>query len=201
MKSIYKIIIILIIISAVVFSFVRFSKTDKVVNVDGGENTEETVGQDVEILEDVVSPEIKKVDDSSSTFIHKKYAFSFTYPSSMKTSNFREGDGEQILFQDDANKNWFQINITPWDESGDLTVARIKKDIPDIVIKDPQSVILGPDQKSSSGPKAIIFFSKEASLGETREVWFVKNGNLYQVTTYKRLDALISQILSTLVFE
>ncbi len=71
---------------------------------------------------------------------------------------------------------------------------------PDIVINNAQNVILGPRKKVGVGPRALILFSKDSSLGDTREVWFVMNGNLYQITTYKRLDTMIGKILSTLVF-
>ncbi len=195
--KIIKYILILVVIGGVVFYFTNFFKkenADFFVEGNDVENVEE------DVLEEIIPPEIKKVDETSSTFIHKKYNFSFIYPSSVKTSNFREGDGEQILFQDDVNKIWFQINITPWDEGENLSVERIKQDLPDIVVTSPQQVVLGPAQNNNS-PKALIFFSREDGIGETREVWFVKNGNLYQVTTYKRLDTLISQILSTLTFE
>ncbi len=150
-------------------------------------------------VEDVVAPEIKTVDVSTNTFIHKKYNFSFNYPSEFKTSNFNEGGGEQILFNS-INGDWFQIYITPWDEEETITSERIKKDLPSMVINSPQNAILGPRQKDGVGPHALIFFSKDSSLGETREVWYVMNGSLYQITTYKRLDAMIGKVLSTLVF-
>jgi hypothetical protein len=151
-------------------------------------------------IDDIVPGEIKNVNESYNTFTHKKYGFSFEYPSNMSASNFAEGEGEQVVFQGD-NKDWFQIYITPWDENGDITVNRIKKDLPDILISDPQTVILGPKQKEGIGPKALIFWSKDSGLGDTREVWFVYEGNLYQLTTYKRLDQMVGKVLSTLTFK
>lgn len=45
-----------------------------------------------------------------------------------------------------------------------------------------------------------MFFSKNIALGDTREVWFIKNGYLYEVTTLKSLDAWLTQILQTWKF-
>lgn len=197
MKKTILILIGLVVVGGVAFSFYKFSEKGNLVPPEQIVLNEN--GEEVASLEPVVAPEIKKVDSTTNTFTHKKYNFSFNYPSSMKTSNFNEGDGEQILFQGD-NKDWFQIYITPWDEEGDITAARIKQDLPDMVITSPQNAVLGPRQKEGVGPRALIFFSKDSSLGETREVWFVMNGNLYQITTYKKLDTMIGQVLSSIVF-
>lgn len=165
-------------------------------------NTESSNDTEPEaISNDVIPGEIKKVDSETNMFVHKGYGFSVEFPKGMTATNFIEGDGEQILFQDDSKKMWFQMYVTPWDETDDISVARIRKDLPNIVIKEPQTVIIGPKQKEGIGPKALIFFSTDSGLGETREVWFVQDGNLYQITTYKRLDAVIGQILSTLAFQ
>lgn len=193
---------VFIIVGLLLLGFIIFKYIPKLRPIDNAidiksilENDEQNAGS----LESVVEPDIKKIDDSTNTYIHKKYNFTFNFPSNLKTSNFIEGNGEQIQFSG-LNGDWFQIYITPWDEGDTITPERIKKDIPDMVIKEPQQVILGPRQKEGVGPHALIFLSKDSSLGETREVWFVMNGNLYQLTTYKRLDTVVGKVLSTLVF-
>lgn len=194
MKKIIYIFLILIFISAGFFAF-KNKNTGQINfenNIDSGlENS-----NSMEVLE----PDIKKVNESYNTYFHKKYNFSFDYPSKFKTSNFIEGDGEQIQFQSD-NSDWFQVYITPWDEGNIITPERIRKDLPSIVIKEPQQVILGPKQKEGVGLKALIFFSKENSIGDTREIWFVENGYLFQITTYKRLDSVVGGVLATLIFK
>jgi hypothetical protein len=37
-------------------------------------------------------------------------------------------------------------------------------------------------------------------MGDAREVWFIKSGYLFEVTTYKPLDSWLSQILQTWKF-
>lgn len=200
MKKIISIILILGIIGGIIFFSVKYyNKKDGGPSVMGLPTMITETGEEVFVEEPVVAPEIKKVNATTNTFIHKGYNFTLNYPSNMTASNFREGGGEQIQFQGEG-ADWFQIFVTVWDEPGDITVARIKQDIPDIVITTPQKAIIGPRQKEGVGPHALIFFSKDSGLGETREVWFVSGGYLYQVTSRKSFDLKLGQILSTLSF-
>ena len=204
MCKLIKIIIGIIIITLAVFAFIKFyGNKDQ-----DTQNTQET---GVVVVNDVVAGEVKKLDEENNTFIHKGYGFSLNFPINMTASNFKEGDGEQIIFQGDNGSpagEWFQMYVSPWDEDEDITVARIKQDLPEIMITDPKRVVLGPKQAEGIGPNALIFYSQDSGLGDTREIWFIypEPGRgvysyLYQVTTYKRLDAMIGKILSTLSFE
>ncbi len=197
MKRVYIFIFIMVI---AIGGFFLYQKYKKLSHISQNDVINEQDNEADTIHVDIVPPEITQASQTSSTYLHKKYNFTFSFPSDFKTSNFQEGEGEQIVFTR-SNGDWFQIYITPWDEGEILTSERIHEDIPDLVIRSPQNVILGPQQKKVAGQHALIFFSKNGSMGETREVWFVYHGNLYQVTTYKRLDSLIGQILSTLIFK
>ena len=185
-----KIIIGIIIIALAVFAFIKFF----------GKESQDKQETGAVVVNDVVPGEVKKLDEENNTFIHKGYGFSLNFPINMTASNFKEGDGEQIIFQGD-NGDWFQMYVSPWDEDEDISVARIKQDLPELVISNPQRVVLGPKQAEGIGPNALIFYSKDSGLGDTREIWFIYESNLYQATTYKRLDAMVGQILSTLDFE
>lgn len=195
MKRIFWLILIMSLVVITLF-FIKFDKKSRI----NSDLVLQDTAQEPDMIEEVIAPDIKKVNDSLNIYFHKKYNFTFNYPSKFKTSNFIEGDGEQIQFQSD-NGDWFQIYVTPWDEGDIITPERIKKDLPNIVIKEPQQVILGPKQKEGIGPRALIFFSKDVSIGDTREIWFVHNGSLYQISTYKSFDIEIGKILSTLVFQ
>jgi hypothetical protein len=194
-NKIWLITIIITILLAILF-FIKFDNKSKI----NSDLAVTGIDQEQNSLEEVVDPEIKKVNDSLNTYFHKKYNFTFEYPSTFKTSNFIEGSGEQIQFQGNSG-DWFQIYVTPWDEGSTVTPERIKKDLPNIVIKEPQQVVLGPKQKEGVGPRALIFFSKDGSIGDTREIWFVENSYLFQITTQKRLDTVVGGILATLVFK
>ncbi len=191
-----KVIFVVFVVFGVVGIFFVYGKNKAEIK----KNTEDK-NISVEELNDpeVSKPDIKEVSSESNSFYHKVYQFSFDYPKTFSVSNFLEGDGEQVIFNN--KKEWFQIYITPWDDSEALTVQKIKKDIPGIKMIDPKEVILGPNQKDGVGQRAIIFFSADGGVGETREIWFVHNGSLYQISTYKSFDTEIGKILSTLVFK
>ena len=50
------------------------------------------------------------------------------------------------------------------------------------------------------GTPATMFFGKNLIMGDTQEVWFIKNGFLYEVTTYKELDQWLAGIMKTWKF-
>lgn len=127
---------------------------------------------------------------------NSKYNFSFKYPEGFTVANFQEGEyGETILIRlahsTDLRQVSFQIFISPFDEPGSLTKERILEDLPDMVVEDVQQRLL------KNGVPGLIFFSQESSLGKTREVWFIHNEYLYQVSTYAELDGWLASILST----
>ena len=50
------------------------------------------------------------------------------------------------------------------------------------------------------GATATSFYSTNALLGETAEVWFIRGGYLFEVTSPKSEAAWLSQIMSTWQF-
>lgn len=121
------------------------------------------------------------------------YRFQLLYPSSLLLREYEEnGSARTITFRDPENGYQFQIFVTPYGLE-QISQDRLKKDIPSGVIIDQQQFTL-------DGVPAIAFFSTDATLGETREVWFIARGFLYEVTTYKQLDQWLSNILSSWQF-
>ena len=66
-----------------------------------------------------------------------------------------------------------------------------------MAIESPQQALLGKDKNLP----ALIFFSSHPSLGKTREVWFIRDGLLYQVTALAALDGELANIMGTIAFE
>jgi len=147
-------------------------------------------------IQNTYTLEPSKEDEKNNVFVDSQYGFSFEYPKSFTATKFREGEnGDTILIQQKDGKNGFQVFIAPFDEEGPLTKERILQDLPDLIIKNAENRVL------KNGIPALIFFSQEPSLGETREIWFVKNGYLYQITATKEIDSLVAQIVATWKFQ
>lgn len=133
------------------------------------------------------------------------YGFSFTYPKGFNMSEFDDGPGHTILVQpsvpdqhtDQRQAGEFQIYITPFDEPEPLTGARILQDMPPSEVINPKDVLIGADKSIH----AVIFLSTSPSFEKTREIWFSRGENLYQVTTREGQDNLIGPILETLSFQ
>lgn len=121
------------------------------------------------------------------------FRFSLFYPHDLQVWEHGQGSSDTtIVFEDPRGDKGFQIFVIPYSED-QITPEQFKKDVPSGVMKDPVDIML-------DGVRATMFFSKDPILGETREVWFIKNGFLYEVTTYKALDAWLASILSTWKF-
>lgn len=119
--------------------------------------------------------------------------FSFQYPpEGLSATEHDEGDGTYTIVFDDMGGKSFQIFFTPY--VGDtITQSRMLKDIPSGTFTAPIEIIIG------GGTHALAFFST-GPLGEMREVWFIKDGFLYEVTTYRELDGWLSAIMATWKF-
>jgi hypothetical protein len=145
--------------------------------------------------EPVVVPILDSLN--SNEYRDSARGFSFRYPNHLKATSFKDHVGDTILVQSAEKAQGFQITISPWDEPGAiLTADMIQRDIPDLAVTNPQDLLLG-----ESG-KGVAFLSDNENFGgNSREVWFVFGGNLYQISTYARLDPLLQAVLSTWKFE
>lgn len=118
------------------------------------------------------------------------YRFALHHPPELTVTEHDESGGAiTITFIDTTGGREFQIFILPYAES-EITKERIKLDIPSGVVKDETTVVI-------DGARGKAFYSQDPVLGETREVWFVREGALYEVTTHKPLAPWLDQILST----
>jgi hypothetical protein len=78
--------------------------------------------------------------------------------------------------------------MTPYSGT-QITNAQFKLD-------EPSGVVLDRTDTTVSGVPATTFFGHNDEIGDTREVWFIHGGFLYEVTTYKELDAWLQQFLN-----
>jgi hypothetical protein len=130
-----------------------------------------------------------------------QYGFSFNYPKGFEMNSFNEDvEGDTVttvLAQDPSKTIGFQIYVSPFDDSDpNITPERIKQDIPDIQVTDQQEVRLG------NSSKGLAFMSAESNGGTPhREVWFVFNKNLYQITASVAADKILQSVLNTWKFD
>ena len=95
-----------------------------------------------------------------------------------------------ILIQTKDTKKSAQIFIIPFDEPAPISKTRILKDLPDMVIKNEQKGEVG-------GHPAIAFLGKHETLGDTYEIWFIKNKYLYQIITRASTAQFLTDIMKT----
>src|SRR5438093_7560238 len=106
------------------------------------------------------------------------YGFSISLPKDFLVSSLPEGDGEAIIAEHPTLNLGFEVFITPSDEDELLTADVIQQTNPSISIKKPVETEL------EDGTPAVRFASEDPALGETRQIWFTRDGNLFQVVLY-----------------
>ncbi len=129
-------------------------------------------------------------------YTNTKYGFSVTLPAGFSSREIASGaEGSESIMFENGKGDGVQIMITPFDDVRVLTADMIKKDIPDMKMDQVQTVDVGESYKG------VAFLSDSPEFGgSSRDVWFVFKGNLYQISTYARLDSLLQSIFSTWQF-
>lgn len=130
-------------------------------------------------------------DGKTKLFTHPSLGFSFEYPKDFNVGQFDEGDGNVVLVRSASAS--VQIYAQSFDEPGPITAARIKKDLPDQLVANPQTI-------SAGGEAALLFDSQEDGTGKTREAWFVHNGQLYRLTAPSSASDILQTIISSWKF-
>lgn len=137
-------------------------------------------------------------DDQHQQFIHPRYGFSVVVPKDLEIIRVDEGEGtETIVFTptDEDAAAVMQIFVTPY-LPHEITRERLAKDVPGGEIKDVTEVMIGV----GSDIRAVRFSSEHPGLGQAREVWFLRNGYLFEVTTRMENDAWLATVLKTWQF-
>ena len=117
--------------------------------------------------------------DAYTTYTHPTTGLTFKYLKDFDITVLKERAGEIILGENTEYGMAFQFFIQPYDESGPLTVDRIRRDLPDLVIDEIHYADVMDD-----GMSIVRFVSVEDTLGRIPEAWIVHNGYLFQLTMY-----------------
>lgn len=134
-------------------------------------------------------------EDGKKKIYHPTFGFTITVPNTVEWERYEEGGGsETLVFVDTVSQNEFQLFVTPYTDT-EITPERLAADIPSGDIREPTEIVL------DNGVSAMMFWSQAPIVGESREVWFIHDGYLYEATTARALDPWLAFILNTIVFD
>lgn len=129
---------------------------------------------------------------SSTRYQEALVPFSFELPKDFKVRIIKETEGIAYVVADAEQKNGFQIYTRTFDEpNAKITEARIKRDISNIVMTHVQKI-------SVEKTEGVSFIGSDTN---TREIWFVYGGLLYQINAPVQQEVLLQKVLATWQFE
>jgi hypothetical protein len=152
--------------------------------LDGKENT-------------IVDVPTEPVPPLEKEYTNKTYRFTVKMPEDFTARELPpDQNGARSILLENLDGAGIQIYVTPdKDNLKTLTAADVRASIPDMRVVGEQDVNIGPNDKG------VAFKSdSEAFGGNSREVWFYFRGNLYQISTYARLDPLLKAMFGTWQF-
>ena len=121
------------------------------------------------------------------------HGFSLLYKDDLVVKTFDEGGGAStITFENASSSVGFQIFVVPYGET-QISQERFLKDSPLGVRENLKDLNLDSVVAQS-------FYSKSMKLGDTWEVWFIRNGLLYEISTLKPLENWLADIIKTWLF-
>lgn len=124
---------------------------------------------------------------------NERYRFALFYPSNLSVKSFDEGGGAStIALQDVKQAEGFQIFAVPYKET-QVSDERFRRDVPSGIRESPLEITIG-------GAAATSFYSTNALLGDTAEIWFIHGGYLFEVTAPKSQAAWLSDVMKTWQF-
>ncbi len=136
------------------------------------------------------TPPTESAGSNLLRYQNAQFHFSLVFPKSLQVTEYKEQGGAlTVTFENPDADQEFQIYVAPYSGT-QITAERFRQDEPSGMRQEPTDVMIG-------GVRATMFFSSNSIMGDTREVWFVRGGYLYEVTTFKELDAWLGQIMST----
>jgi hypothetical protein len=127
-------------------------------------------------------------------YLAQAYHFSVVYPSalSVREQAPEKGGPLGVLFTDASGAPVVRIYVLPYSE-GAITSQRIALDLPSGVVEEQVGVRVG-------GVEGIMFRSADQALGDTREVWFIRQGLLYEIDAPLSRDSDLQALMRTWEF-
>lgn len=118
------------------------------------------------------------------------YGFSFYHSPQALIHEYDEGGGAVTVTLENLQKvRGFQVFVVPY-TGATISEERFKMDVPSGVRTNVENTTL-------DGVRAVTFNSQDAALGKTREIWVIRNGYLYEITTMAGAANWFDPIIST----
>jgi len=136
---------------------------------------------------------ISQVADAPAGYVqyrNTKYGFSFYHLPDGKITEYDEGSGAETVVLENLQKvRGMQVFIVPYDRPL-ITQERFNED-------EPSGVRINVQDASLDGVRAVTFNSTDIALGETREIWVIRNGYLYEITTFSGVGEWFTPIIQS----
>jgi hypothetical protein len=135
-------------------------------------------------------PVTQELGQGMRLYKNPAFHFSLSYPDNLQATDYQEAGGALTAsFQDPSTDEGFEVYVTPYSGT-QIGEARFKLDEPSGTFEDPTNVVI-------DGVTATMFYGYNPIMSDTREVWFIRDGMLYEVATYKQLDSWLGGIMQT----
>jgi len=130
-----------------------------------------------------------------SVFTSSDERFFFGLSEGMTVSEVPDPGGLLVVVQD-GNNEGVQIFSTSFDEPESVfTEERVRRDIPDLKMDSLRKVDV-------DGISALAFYSDNPAFNnDSYEVWFVKGGDLYQVSSARVQKEMVDTLISSWKFK
>ncbi len=141
----------------------------------------------------VYEPPKRVAPEGMREYRNEPYRFSVFIPNDMNVIERDEGQGAStITFEDREQELGFEIFVVPHIDA-QVSAERFLQDIPSGVREGTKDVAI-------DGAIGATFFAEHEGLGKTAEIWFVREGYLYEVTTLQPLAGWLEGIMANWKF-
>ncbi|HVZ76269.1 MAG TPA: hypothetical protein VG934_03330 [Candidatus Paceibacterota bacterium] len=141
----------------------------------------------------MTTPPVQQAPAGYKEYHSDLYRFSIIYPDDLAFLAYPEAaGGGTFTFENDSQGRGFQVYVTPF-QGSQITDERFKADDPSGVRDNLQNITV-------DGAVGASFYGKDKALGDTAEIWFLREGYLYEVTTLKATADLLTSVMQTWKF-
>jgi|GEM_PF-1655513 len=139
---------------------------------------------------DVISTTAEPPATHTETYRNERYGFEYRHTPQARVTEYDEGQGAMTIVHENVEKvRGMQIFILPYAEAT-ISEERFRADVPSGVRENVENTTL-------DGIPAVTFNSFDLSIGETREIWVIHNGFLYEITTMRGVGQWFSPIIQS----